>query len=98
MGFTSFEKKSMTATLRDGEQINAIFEKDYPDDILEFLRQQNLLGQVRDYAIISNKQKLNKPEHLTMTYVLDPDTFVYDILSKWQEFLSPPVILTQKYK
>ena len=91
MGFTAFEKKVLRETLRDKDTISSILGTEYPDEIIEFLKQENLLGQVRDYAIISAKAKLHKPENLTMTYLLDGSTYIYDILAKWQSFLSPPV-------
>lgn len=93
MGFTDYEKRSLQKTLRDREFIKELLDNEYPQEIVNFLKNENLLGQVRDYAIISNKQKMNRPENLTMTYVLDAQTFVYDILQSWQDFLSPPVLL-----
>ena len=93
MGFTDYEKRSLQKTLRDREFIKELLDNEYPQEIVNFLKNENLLGQVRDYAIISNKPKMNRPENLTMTYVLDAQTFVYDILQSWQDFLSPPVLL-----
>ena len=93
MGFTDYEKRLLQKTLRDREFIKELLDDEYPQEIVNFLKNENLLGQVRDYAIISNKPKINKPENLTITYVLDAKTFVYDILQSWQDFLSPPVVL-----
>ena len=93
MGFTAFEKSCFEGSLRDQDEIENIIDNDYPEDIVRFLKDQNLLKLVRDYSIISHKSKLHKPESLTMTYLLDPDKNIYDILQKWQEFLSPPVSL-----
>ena len=94
MGFTSFEKRMLQKTLRDRGFMKELLDNEYPQEIVNYLKNENLLGQVRDYAIISNRPKLNKPENLTMTYVLDAQTFVYDILQSWQDFLSPPVLLS----
>lgn len=93
MGFTLFEKKCFRKTLRDEETIKNLLIESYPTEILQFFKQENLLRQIRDYAIIPEKQKLHKPEHLTLTYVLDAETFIYDIFVQWHEFLSPPVTL-----
>ena len=93
MGFSAFEKNCFTDSLRNQEEIDNIIDNNYPEDIVRFLKDQNLLKLVRDYSIISHKSKLHKPESLTMTYLLDPDINIYDILHQWQEFLSPPVSL-----
>ena len=92
MGFTDYEKRLLQKTLRDRDFMKELLDDEYPQEIVNFLKNENLLGQVRDYAIISNKPKINKPENLTITYVLDAKTFVYDILLNWQDFLSPPVV------
>ena len=92
MGFTFFEKEELKQTLRDPDVIQSLLEE-YPIEVINFLKQEKLLGQIRDYSIIPSKQRLHKPENLTITYVLDSKTFVYDILAHWNEFLSPPVII-----
>ena len=91
MGFSVFEKLSFEKTLRNEDQIRKIVENSYPEDIIMFLKDQNLLKLLRDYAIIPRKQKLFRPESLTMTYLLDADTDISSILLEFQDFLSPPV-------
>ena len=91
MGFTLLEKKCINASLRDEGTISKLLNESYPPEIIQFLKQENLLRQIRDYAIIPAKQRLRKPENLTVTYMLDAGTFVYDILAHWHDFLSPPV-------
>ena len=93
MGFSVFEKLSLEKTLRDEDQIRKILDNSYPEDIIMFLKDQNLLKLLRDYAIIPRKQKLFRPESLTMTYLLDSDTDINSILLKFQDFLSPPVMI-----
>ena len=95
MGFSVFEKSSLQKSLRSSHITEKILQNSYPEDIIDFLKDQNLLKLMRDYAIIPHKQRLFKPESLTLTYLLDTDTNIFDIISKWQEFLSPPVRLNK---
>ena len=91
MGFTYYEKNEFQNSMRDQESIRKLVESCLPDDVLGFLKYNNLLNLVRDYCIIPKSNKLHKPESLTVTYFLDQETTVYDILLHWTEFLTPPV-------
>ena len=91
MGFTSLEKYEFQSRLRSQEKIREILENHYPEEVISFLKSEGLMRQVRDYCIISEKLRPNKPENIVVTYLLSPDKSVYDILDGWQEFLSPPV-------
>ena len=94
MGFTPFEKKNFRSNLRTDSDILQLLENQYPEDVVNYLVSENLLRQVRDYAIISDKPKPGKPENIVVTYLLSPKKTVYDILEQWQTFLSPPVNIT----
>ena len=91
MGFTSFEKNQFRSSMRSNEKIQEILENQYPDDVISYLQSENLMRQVRDYCIISDRLRANKPENIVVTYLLSPDKTVYEILENWQSFLSPPV-------
>ena len=91
MGFTDFERDQFRATCRTQSKIDFILENYYPEDLIEFLRQENHLRRSCDYSIMRKFPKIDKPEQIIMTYLLDPETTLYDILTQWDEFLSPPV-------
>lgn len=91
MGFTSLEKFEFRSKMRSQEKIREVLENHYPEEVISFLKSEGLMRQVRDYCIISEKLKPNKPENIVVTYLLSPDKSVFDILEEWQEFLSPPV-------
>ena len=91
MGFTDFEKSKLRSTLRSQSEIESLREQYLPDDVMQFLDSQGLRRQVRDYSIIPRVKKISRPESLTMTYFLDMDTNIHEILLQWQDFLSPPV-------
>ena len=97
MGFSFLEKQNFAKTLRNQEQIQKILDTSYPEEIIMFLKEQNLLKLLRDYALIPRKQKLFRPESLTVTYLLDSDTDIYSILLQFEDFLSPPVIKFESY-
>ena len=97
MGFTDYEKMEFEKTLRPYEKIKVLRDSYIPDDLLQFLASERVLRQVRDYAIISKIKKTGRPESVTMTYLLDVDTNIYNILLNWQEFLSPPVSLYKSF-
>lgn len=92
MGFTEYEKSELKATLRPDSVSQSLRDLCLPDDVLEYLNSERLLRQIRDYGIIPKSAKNGRPESITMTYFLDTETNIYDILQNWQEFLSPPVI------
>ena len=91
MGFTDYEKTEFLATLRDSDKIETLRVNNLPDEVLAFLNSEGLTRQIRDYGIISKVMKIGRPESITITYLLDSDTKIHDILLNWQEFLSPPV-------
>ena len=91
MGFTEYEKSELRETLRPDSVTQSLRNLYLPDDVMEYLTSEKWLRQVRDHAIISKTSKLGRPEGITMTYMLDTDTNIYEILQKWQEFFSPPV-------
>ena len=91
MGFSVFEKNQFRSTLRDASKIEILRENSFPEDVLTFLNSEGLRTRVRDYAIMSKIKKTGRPENITITYMLDADTNIHDILLNWQEFLSPPV-------
>ena len=86
MGFSVYEKKCFRESLEDQN-----IELYFPDDVVDYLNSEGLQSRVRDYAIISDKSKYLKPEHLVVTYLLTPKRTVFEILKDWQTFLSPPV-------
>ena len=91
MGFTRYEKERFRNSMREKEKILVLLETEYPDDVIQFLKSQALLKQVRDYCIMSDKPKFEKAENIVVTYLLNSTTSVYGILEEWQTFLSPPV-------
>lgn len=98
MGFTKFEKNEIIRMLRSDDETKNLVEKYLPDDVLEFLKNNKLFRQVRDYCIIPRIQKNNRPETLTVTFFLDTGNEIVEILEKWQEFISPPVFSTLNFK
>lgn len=95
MGFSSFEKNKFRSSMRSNDKIQEILETEYPDDIISYLQSEGLMRQVRDYYIIPERLRPNKPENLVITYLLSPEKTVYDILKDWQSFLSPSVCLNR---
>ena len=89
--FSEFEREEFRATCRDYSKINAIIENELPDDLLAFLKSENHLKRVKDYCIFQRLPKVNMAENIIVTYLMDSSQNIYDILSKWEEFLSPPV-------
>ena len=89
--FTEFERDCFHATFREYSEIETIIENELPDDLTAFLRSQGHLKRARDYGIFRRLPKINMSETIILTYLLDSKTSIYDIISKWEEFLSPPV-------
>ena len=89
--FTEFERDGFRATFREYSEIEAIIDNELPDDLITFLRSQGHLKRVRDYGIFRRLPKINMSETIILTYLLDSKTSLYDIILKWEEFLSPPV-------
>ena len=93
MGFTDYERKQFLASMQTHEESRSVLDTVYPEPVVEFLKSEGLLRQVRDYCIMSKLPKFLKPENIVVTYLLDPHKTVQGILEEWQEFLSPPVRL-----
>ena len=93
MGFTDYEKKQFLASMQTHEESKVVLETVYPETVVEYLKSEGLLRQVRDYCIMSKLSKFRKPENIVVTYLLDQHKTVQGILEEWQEFLSPPVRL-----
>ena len=91
MGFSEYEKYELLNTLRKNHKIEEIIETEYPDDVITFIKNEGLLRQLRDYCIMPKLTKLNRPENITITYLLDSQNSIYRILQLWQEFMTPPV-------
>ena len=89
--FTEFERDGFRATFREYSEIEAIIDNELPDDLITFLRSQGHLKRARDYGIFRRLPKINMSETIILTYLLDSKTSLYDIILKWEEFLSPPV-------
>ena len=77
MGFTKYEKTQLKNSLRSDEVTSLLIEKTLPSDVIEFLKSQKLLKQVRDYCIIPRIQKPGRPESLVVTYFLDYKTQIF---------------------
>ena len=91
MGFTHFEKEEFHDLMRDFDKIQNLLDTLYPVDVVEFLRSHSLLRQTRDYCIMSKKSKYGKAENIVVTYLIDSEKSIKNILEEWQLFLSPPV-------
>ena len=89
--FTEFERDGFRATFREYSEIEAIIDDELPDDLITFLRSEGHLKRARDYGIFRRLPKINMSETIILTYLFDSKTSLYDILIKWEEFLSPPV-------
>ena len=89
--FTEFERDAFRATFREYSEIEDIIARELPDDLTTFLSSEGHLKRVRDYAIFRRLPKVNMSETIILTYLLDSKTSLYDIILKWEEFLSPPV-------
>ena len=90
MGFTEFEKNEMKGLFRvDSEQI---VEQTLPDDIILFLKSQNLMKQVRDYGIFPSKFRYRpfKAENIVLTFFMDPNFSIYQILNDLSYIITPP--------
>ena len=91
MGFSEYEKYELLNTLRKNHKIEEIINNEYPDDVITFIKSEGLLRQLRDYCIMPKLTKFNRPENITITYLLDSQNSIYRILKLWQEFMTPPV-------
>ena len=89
--FTEFERDGFRATFREYSEIEDIIARELPDDLTTFLSSEGHLKRVRDYGIFRRLPKVNMSETIVLTYLLDSKTTLYDILLKWEDFLSPPV-------
>ena len=89
--FTEFERDAFRATFRENSETEAIIENELPDDLITFLRSEGHLKRARDYGIFRRLPKVNTSETIILTYLLDSKTSLYDIILKWEDFLSPPV-------
>ena len=89
--FSEFEREEFRATCREYSEINTIIENELPYDLISFLKSENHLKRIKDYCIFQRMPKVNMAENIIVTYLLDSKQNIYDILSKWEEFLSPPV-------
>ena len=89
--FSEFEREEFRETCREYAEINTIIENELPDDLISFLKSENHLKRVKDYCIFQRLPKVNMAENIIVTYLMNSNQNIYDILSKWEEFLSPPV-------
>ena len=97
MGFSEYERECFRETCREYSEIESSIKHFIPDDLLVFLKQENHLKRTKDYCIFQRKPKINMAESIIATYLLDPETTIHEILWKFAEFLSPPVIKYVKY-
>ena len=91
MGFSEYERIEFRKSCRDKDDIEILLDTQYPVDIVEFIKSEGHIRRTRDYCIFQKRQAQQKPEQVIVTYLLDSETSIYDILMKWGEFLSPPV-------
>ena len=89
--FTEYERDSFRETFREYSEIEKIIADELPDDLITFLRSQGHLKRARDYGIFRRLPKVDMSETIILTYLLDSKTSIYDIVLKWEDFLSPPV-------
>ena len=92
MGFKNFEKTQLLELLRDPKVVNSMREADLPEDIMNFLKNDGLLKQIRDYAIIplGVRTRKGKPENIIFTWFMNTNFDFVDTLRNIGEILTPP--------
>lgn len=90
MGFTEYEKMEMKNLFRS-ESENLVAET-LPQDIADYLTNNGLLRQVRDYGKFPAKYRFRpfKSENIVLNFFMDPDYNISQTLLDLSYILTPP--------
>ena len=93
MGFTGIEKAGLKSLIRSEADIEKARES-FPEVITKFIRSNNLVNQVCDYARFPYmKHKQTKAENLEIVKIFDDSLELIDVLEEMGESLSAPYTL-----
>ena len=89
MGFSDLEKDGLTQMIRSEEMVDSL-RSELPDNILNFLRQEDLNSRVRDYAFMPRRlHRIKKSENITMHFYFNNDLVVGEVIEDLMNVLAP---------
>ena len=93
MGFSKFEREQMQNLFRDYSE--TLVKESLPEEIFGFLKTQGLLRQVRDYGKFPSKFRFKpqKAENVVLTFVMDSEFSILNVLNELKFILTPPFSL-----
>jgi hypothetical protein len=94
MGFTILEKHLMQKMIRSPDETLLLFKAQIDEDILTFLKKENLLKQISDYGLFPSKYRnLNRAENIVISKFFDFNFDIVEFLSNLAISISGPFTL-----
>ncbi len=89
MGFSDLEKDGLLQMIRSEEIVDSL-RSELPDNILNFLRQEDLYSRVRDYAFMPTRpHRLKQTENVTLHLYFNNDLVVGEVIEELMNVLAP---------
>ena len=89
MTFTEYEKTELKSIVRENSR--KLFENDYPDRVVKFIKSKGLTNQVQDFVRFpSMKHRKSKAENLELHFVMDTTFDLKQVLEEFGEILTLP--------
>ena len=89
MGFSDLEKDGLLQMIRSEETVDSL-RSELPDNILNFLHQEDLNSRVRDYAFMPKRpHRLTRSENITLHLYFNNDLVVGEVIEELMNVLAP---------